>query len=338
MSAFDRADRATSRDAVAARARRGPRAARRPHRRARAARRARASPTSSRAPTACSRAPRCATEVFAQLDPDGRRSTGSSTTATPSAPGTKVGEVARPAAVGAHRRAHRAQLPLPPLGRRHRDPPLRATPPATRPAILRHPQDAARPARAGEGRGARRWRREPPRLAVRLRAREGQPPRRHRHHRGGAARARAVAGPYRRGRVRPHRPGARKRSAPGASMVLLDNMTPDEVRDVRRARPRRGARRSSSRCRAASRSRTSAPTPTPAPTSSRPASITQSAPALDIGFDIAPDIAWQRRLTDAARHRLRQHPDRRRSLLATASSSTTGASPPIADARPTSSR
>ena len=78
--------------------------------------------------------------------------------------------------------------------------------------------------------------------------------------------------------------------AAGATMVLLDNMTPDDGARLRRrwrAPPR--PRASWSRCPAGSRSTTCAPTPTPAPISSRPASITQSAPALDLGFDLRPD-------------------------------------------------
>ena len=51
-------------------------------------------------------------------------------------------------------------------------------------------------------------------LAVRLRAGEGQPPRRPRHHRRGGAGAGAVAGTHRRGRVRPHRRRSRRRSPP----------------------------------------------------------------------------------------------------------------------------
>ena len=69
-------------------------------------------------------------------------------------------------------------------------------------------------------------------------------------------------------------------------MVLLDNMTPDEVRAcVALARDAAPAA-SSWRCPVASRSRTIARTPTPAPISISTSVITQSAPALDIGFDI----------------------------------------------------
>ena len=54
----------------------------------------------------------------------------------------------------------------------------------------------------------------------------------------------------------------------GARRLLLDNMTPGELRRVRRARRRTG---DSSRPRAASRSRTCARSPRPASTSSRSA-------------------------------------------------------------------
>ena len=58
----------------------------------------------------------CATEVFAQLDPAVQVALAASTTATRSGPGTKVGEVAGPLRSVLTGRAHRAQLPVPPVG------------------------------------------------------------------------------------------------------------------------------------------------------------------------------------------------------------------------------
>ena len=83
--------------------------------------------------------------------------------------------------------------------------------------------------------------------------------------RGGATRARHVARSCGRSRVRPHRAGRgsdQRRSEHGAARQH------DSRRGTRRAWISSAARRprSSSRCREASPSRTSAPTPTPAPT------------------------------------------------------------------------
>ena len=139
----------------------------------------------------------------------GRSCSGEPTTATRSAAGDVIGTVEGAAGVDPHRRAHRAELPLPPQRHRDVDPPLRRRgrrgARQSRPH-LGHPQDAAGPARAREGGRARRRRREPPRLAVRDGAREGQPPRPARHQRGGPSRPRALA-----------RPLASKSSANGSS-------------------------------------------------------------------------------------------------------------------------
>ena len=98
-------------------------------------------------------------------------------------------------------------------------------------AGARHPQDHARAARAGEVRGALRRRRQPPDVAVRRGAGQGQP-----------------RGRRRRRRRRPSRPSGRRsrtcrsrsRSTPstscarsldaGADLILLDNFTPDDMR------------------------------------------------------------------------------------------------------------
>ena len=181
--------------------------------------------------------------------------------------GEAVGAVERPAGRHPHRRAHRPQPPLAPVGHRHPHPPLRRgrRRPGRHP---RHPQDHARPAGPGEGGGAGRGRHQPPGQPVRRHPGQGQPP------------GRAVD--RRRRRPRPARCG---RGA--ASQVECDTL--DQVTGARRRRrpraarqhdARRGARVRAqdrrrpvrwSRCPAASPSTPSPPTPPPAPTSSRSA-------------------------------------------------------------------
>ena len=146
------------------RARRGPRPARRPHRGARPGRRLRhrrcRRPRRRRASPAPRARPRSSPSSTARWSVEWLVDDGDTV-----GPATKVGEVTGPLRVGAHRRAHRAQLPVPPVGSRHRDPPVRGGR-RDRGAGLGHPQDAARAARGGEGRRARRRRRQPPRLVV----------------------------------------------------------------------------------------------------------------------------------------------------------------------------
>ena len=226
----------------------------------------------------------CATEVFAQLDPsvavrwlvDDGDAVG---------PAPRSARSSGPLRVGAHRRAHRAQLPVPPVGRRDARPAGSSRPPATAARIwdtrktlpgLRALEKAA--VRAGGGVNHRGSLSEFVLVKDNHLAGLGD-------HRRGRPGPRAVAGPHGRGRVRPRRRRSRRRSPPGATMVLLDNMTPDDGARLRvdwPAPPR--PRASSSRCRAASPSTTCAPTPTRAPISSPPASITQSAPALDLAL------------------------------------------------------
>ena len=84
----------------------------------------------------------------------------------------------RPAGVDPHRRAHRAELPLPPVRRRHAHPPVRRRGRGRRyRPRLGHPQDHARAARAREGRGAGRGGGQPPGQPLRLGDVQGQPPR-----------------------------------------------------------------------------------------------------------------------------------------------------------------
>ena len=163
----------------------------------------------------------------------------------------------RPDARAAHRRAHRAEPALPPVRRRDADPPLGRRGRGHRRRDPRHPQDHARPARAREVRGALRRRRQPPHVAVRRRAGQGQPRRRGRRRR--ARRSRWCA------RRSPASPvevevddvaGALEAVEAGADLVLLDNFDvaaaarggrgrrrPRAARGQRRAHPRQRARR-----------------------------------------------------------------------------------------------
>ena len=100
--------------------------------------------------------------------------------------------------------------------------------------------------------------------------------------------AATVARPHGRGGVRPRRRRCRRPSRAGATMVLLDNMTPDAVRacvslvahDRARRVPGRGVGRRS-------RSTTSRAYADAGADLISTSVITQSAPALDIGFDLA---------------------------------------------------
>ena len=130
------------------RPRRGPRPARRHHRRAGAAVGPRRRVDGGSATAACSPGGPARRRPSARSSRPSRW-TGSGPTATvwPAATTSRV--VAGPLAVGPHRGAHRAQLPLPPLRRGDRHPPpgrrRRGGQPAH--AGLGHPQDAARAAR-----------------------------------------------------------------------------------------------------------------------------------------------------------------------------------------------
>ena len=174
-------------------------------------------------------------------------------------------------------RAHRAQLPPAPLGRGHPHPALRACRAGPGPD-LGHAEDDARSAGAREGGGPGRRRRQPPRQPVRLGDGQGQPPCRPRHRRG-RARAR-LRWPGRASRSSATRVTRWSRpSRPGAELVLLDNMSPDEVGGVC-ARPVGGPRLvevsggvtletmvACLRRRSASTSSRRAPSPTPPPCS-----------------------------------------------------------------------
>ena len=118
---------------------------------------------------------------------------------------------------------------------------------------------------------------------------------------------RPVAGPHRPGRVRHPRPGRARPLAAGADLVLLDNMTPDQVADCvpccgppatrclvevsRRRHPRQRRRLRRRRRRPHLRRR---------PHPLRPRRSTSASTSAEPGHRCA------------ARHRRRQHPDRRR--------------------------
>ncbi len=139
----------------------------------------------------------------------------------------------------------------------------------------------------GEGRGARRWRRQPPWIPLRHGAGQGQSPRWHvdlgarssrlvSSGRAGGSRSSVTAGPR-----------SRKRSRSRADLVMLDNMTPDEVRDcvaiVRASdRPETLVEVSGG----VTLENVAAYAAAGADLISA-SGITQSAPALDIGLDLA---------------------------------------------------
>ena len=134
----------------------------------------------------------CALETFSQIDPDHRGGL-----ADPRrwvvVGGVGGGRGVGPDAVDPHRRAHRAQFPLSPVGDRHHDSPVRRRRQRRQPrhAGARHEKDDAGAPGPREGGGAGRRRVEPPSRVVRRRAREGQPSGSARdHRRRGAARER----------------------------------------------------------------------------------------------------------------------------------------------------
>ena len=185
-----------------------------------------------------------------------RRSSSSATTGSPRARRRRRHR-RRTDALDRHRRADRAQLPRPPVGIATATRALiDAVARSTRPARPRHPQDHARAARTGEGGGAGRRRHEPPRVAVRGGAAEGQPPRRSS---GSTAAVAAREGEVARrfaSRSSATRPTARRGASPRVrTRSCSTTWTPTLARCVRRHRPRARAPPSSSRRRAGSRSR-----------------------------------------------------------------------------------
>ena len=213
------------------RPRRGPRRARRPHRRA-AARRTppadghiRARADGVLAGTALRR-PRPS-----PARPVGPRRVGAPPTATRSTPGTvAIGSRARCVAcspASAPRSTSSCHCPgIATLTRRFVDAAASGGP---HPG---HPQDHPRPARAREGRGARRRRRQPPRTCP-MGPDQGQPPRRPAASRRGRRRPRPLAGPDRRGRVRrPRRRCARRARRPGPTRAARQHDPRARSRDA----------------------------------------------------------------------------------------------------------
>ena len=156
-------------------------------------------------------------------------------------------------------------------------------------AHRRHPQDDAGAARPRAPRGARRRRPQPPLLAVRRRAREGQPPRR-------AARgigARSADGPAACARRLSHTTHLEVEVdrldqieavlAGGVDTIMLDNFSPRRTargrRAGRRARARRGQRRREPRHRRAR-------SPRPGVDVISVGALTHSVRALDLGLDV----------------------------------------------------
>ena len=207
----------------------------------------------------------------------------------------------RAAGVDPHGRAHRAQLPRPPLGGRHAHPPLRRCRGRRRGfghASLGHPQDHPRPARRSRRlRFGRRWR-EPPRQPLGLGAAQGQPPRAGGHHCGGARRQATLAGPHRARRVRPWGAGARGRRGRRRRAAARQHVARRDPHvhggGSRRPRPRTTDARRCSKRRAASRSRPSRSYAETGVDCISTGQITNSAPVLDIGLDIGPADGWGR--------------------------------------------
>ena len=196
--------------------------------------------------------------------------------------GTELGDRQRLVAIDPRRRTGRAQLPVSLLGSRVADAPLRAGR-ARQGPHPRHAQDAAGAARGAAGGGAGRRRLQPSRLARDGGVDQGQPSRRARHREGG-------------------RPGTRARwpvrtievecdtleqvgeaCAAGVDVVMLDNMTPEDVEKavvaVGRPGQDRGVGHDHSRHRRRLRAR-------PASTSSPSERSPTRSVSLDIGLDV----------------------------------------------------
>ena len=185
-------------------------------------------PRSSPAPRACSPAPRSSTETFRQVDPTRRRCSGS--------------VARRRRGRGRHASSARSSGSLRSILTGERvalnflchcsgvaiaDPPLRARGARARRASSTPARRCPGCARVRAGRGARRRRLQPPRLALRRGAHQGQPPRRARPRAGGRAGPRALAGPDRSRSSATRSTRSPRRATAGADLVLLDNMTPD---------------------------------------------------------------------------------------------------------------
>ena len=136
-----------------------------------------------------------------------------------------------PARGAAGRRAHRAQLPRPPLRHRHPHRPLRRGGRRNRRPHPRHPQDDAGAAGAGEGRGRGGRRQQPPPRPLRRDPDQGEPHRPRRRRRQGRLRRPARPSPSCRSRSRCRNlDEAAYALGVGADRLLLDNMDLETLR------------------------------------------------------------------------------------------------------------
>ena len=171
----------------------------------------------------------CVDEALLQVDPtitvEWRADDGDRIAA-----GQTLAVIAGPLPRHPHRRAHRAELPRPPVGHRHGHEPLRRRGRGggrDAPQGLGHPQDHARPAGAREGRRPGRRRAQPPGQPVRLGAAQGQPPHGARH--------------------RPRRSAGPAPAGPGDSVARRVRHLRSGRRGARRRRRRRAARQHDAR-------------------------------------------------------------------------------------------
>ena len=149
----------------------------------------------------------------------------------------EVALASRPGPRPARRRAHRAQLPRPPLRGRDADRPLRRGRGRDRRRDPRHPQDDPGPARAREGGGRRRRRPQPPHRPLRRDPDQGEP-----HRRSPAASPRRSTAPARRSPSSRSRSSAATstrsptRSAPAPTGCCSTTWTPTTLREAVRLR------------------------------------------------------------------------------------------------------
>ena len=172
----------------------------------------------------------------------GSRWRGPPTTATVCRAGTVVGHGRRAAGADPHGRAHGAQLPRPPVGRRHPDRPrssTRSPRPAATPAGLGHPQDDARAAGAREGGGAGRRRGATTGATCPTGCMlKDNHLARARHHRRRGARPRPLAGPHGPRRVRATSTRCARRSRPGPTPCCSTTWRPTRCGPCRGRGPR----------------------------------------------------------------------------------------------------
>ena len=164
------------------RARRGPRHPRRHHvDRVHRRGRSRPKPRSSPGPTACWPGTALATETFRQLDDVDRRRVARRTTATRSRAGARARSGVRARCARSSPASGRANFLCHCSRHRHDDAPVRAWPCTARMRVLDTRKTLPGLRAIAARRGARRRRLQPPRLAERRGADQGQPRRRGRH-------------------------------------------------------------------------------------------------------------------------------------------------------------